>query len=123
MEIALEGWSGELRVDLLPGVVIKTITREMVCALVVLYNVCQKQGVIPIMTGASQNKAYPKGGLHDRGLAWDFRSGHLPNPTGAFLEIVASLKSLDKGYRALYHDSGYGMHFHVEYNVSAKRKP
>ena len=75
------------------------------------------------MTGASQNEAYKKGSLHDQGRAWDFRSKHLAKPMAAFLELTRMLKGIDKNYKTLYHDSGTGMHFHVEYNGSAKQMP
>lgn len=67
------------------------------------------------MTGASQSEAYQKGGLHDQGLAWDFRSSDFKNPKSVLLELTAILHGIDKGFRVLYHDVGYGLHFHIEY--------
>lgn len=115
MSIAARFPIRNLKVDVLKGVVIKEVNWPMLLAAEAMFLVCWKQGVTPKMTGAAQNSAYPKGGLHDQGLAWDYRSEHLKNPKAAFLELTAILRGIDKGFRTVYHDVGYGLHFHIEY--------
>jgi len=75
------------------------------------------------MTGASQNEAYAPGGIHDRAMAWDFRSKYLARPKAAFVELSKILKGIDTGFRVLYHDVGYGKHFHVEYREGTVVEP
>lgn len=104
-----------LKVEVLKGVVIKEVNWPMMIACEAMFLVCWKQGVLPVMTGASQSEAYVPGGIHDRALAWDFRSKHLARPKSAFLEVSKILSGIDKGFRVLYHDVGLGLHFHVEY--------
>lgn len=112
-----------LRVEILKGVVIKEVNWPMMIAMEAIFLVCWKQGRLPVMTGASQSAAYSPGGIHDSGSAWDFRSKHLPRPKTAFLELAKTLKGIDVGFRVLYHDVGYGKHFHVEYREGTAVKP
>ncbi len=108
-----------LSVDIVEGATIKCINWPMIVASEIVFLVCMKQGEHAVLTGASQNEAYPKGGIHDRGMAWDFRSEHLPRPKSAFLELHRALTRLDSSFRVLYHDVGFGLHFHIEYRCDS----
>ena len=107
-----------LKVKILRGVYIREINWAMLTVAEVMFLVCMRQGRTPVMTGAAQSVAYRKGGLHDRGLAWDYRSEHLERPKAAFAELSKTLARIDKSFRVAYHDVGYGLHFHIEYNVT-----
>jgi len=104
-----------LQIEVLEGVVIKEVNWPMIMVVEAMFLVCWKRGVIPKMTGAAQNEAYPVGGIHDQGLAWDFRSSAFSDPKSVLLELTAILRGIDKGFHVAHHDVGFGFHFHIEY--------
>lgn len=107
--------SKDARVLVLDDVRIKEINWQLIGAVNAMYEVFLKYGEIAMITGAYNSPAYPKGGIHDRGLAWDFRSSCISKPRLVLKEIEAILKSIDRRYRVLYHNVGYGYHYHIEF--------
>ena len=108
----------DLKIELLKGVIIKEVNWPMMIVSEAIFLAGWKRGVTVKMTGAAQTEAYRPGGIHDQGLAWDFRSSDFNDPKSVLLELTAILKGIDKGFRVLYHDVGFGLHFHVEYRGS-----
>lgn len=79
--------------------------------------IASEYGVEPVITGAWGEDIYPKGGVHDKGNALDYRSRDFVRPIIVASDLERRLKLIDKGFRVLYHDSGNGFHFHIEWQT------
>lgn len=111
-----------MKIDILYNVELMQLNEPMLKACQVVSSVCEKQGVRAVMTGAS-GESYPEKGYHAKNYALDFRCKHLPNQGIAFADIYMKLHLIDILYRVLWHDTGNGIHFHVEYRYDDKPFP
>ena len=111
-----------IKASFLPSVRFKHIPLEFLDVLQIVFEEYQKQSCPVVITGASY-ETYEPGEYHDQGYAWDFRTKALPNPFLAVGSIYARLHGLSKNYRCLYHDTGNGIHLHIEYRIDGKPCP
>ena len=112
----------ETKASFLPSVRFKHIPVEFLDVLQIVFEEYQKQSCPVVITGASY-ETYKDGGYHDQGYAWDFRTKTLPNPLLAIGAIYYRLRKLSKHYRVLYHDTGNGLHLHIEYRIDGDPCP
>jgi hypothetical protein len=85
------------------------------------FNLQRISGIVPVLTGAAYEN-YPVDSLHAMGYAWDFRSYQYADPESVFLGLQDWLAKISWRYRCLYHDTGTGMHYHIEYRVTLPDK-
>ena len=111
-----------IKARLLPGVRFLFIPTEFLNVLAIVFEEYEKQGCGVFITGASE-EGYMEGGYHDQGYAWDFRTKTLPNPLLAVGSVYYRLRKLSLSYRVLYHDTGSGIHMHIEYRIDGKPCP
>ena len=111
-----------IRASFHPSVRFKLIPLEFLDVLRIVFEEYLKQNCIVVITGASY-ETYEDGGYHDQGYAWDFRTKSLPNPLLAIGAIYYRLRKLSKHYRVLYHDTGNGLHLHIEYRIDGDPCP
>ena len=111
-----------IKASFLPGVRFKHIPAEFLDVLQIVFEEYAKQDTPIVITGASYEN-YVEGGYHDQGYAWDFRTKTLPNPLLCMGSIYYRLRELSLSYRCLYHDSGNGIHLHIEYRIDGKPCP
>lgn len=93
----------------------KEINYPLLIMFEVVAKVFSEYGLVPTITGAYGEDIYPVNGVHDRGLAIDVRTRDVDRPSVMGADIERRLKAFDKGFRVLYHDSGNGWHFHIDY--------
>ena len=110
----------KLRILINPNVHIGALSWPMIEASLAVWEAYQIEGVRPIMTGAA-DPSYPKGGVHDRGLAWDFRIWALRDPARVAEAIRGKLQDIDKRWVVLYGDSGHQDHIHVGLGHDAEK--
>jgi hypothetical protein len=80
--------------------------------------VTEGQGAAVVITSGSDFDPSRKLPYHARGMAWDFRSHYFTDPSKTRGRIEELLRAVDNRFRVLYHDSGHGKHFHVEYQFN-----
>ena len=110
------------KASFLPSVRFKHIPVEFLDVLRIVFEEYQKQSCPVVITGASY-ETYEPGEYHDQGYAWDFRTKTLPNSLLAIGGIYYRLRKLSALYRVLYHDTGNGIHLHVEFRIDGKPCP
>ena len=111
-----------IKASFLPSVRFKHIPVEFLDVLRIVFEEYQKQSCPVVITGASY-ETYEPGEYHDQGYAWDFRTKTLSNPLLAVGSIYYRLRNLSKQYRCLYHDTGNGIHLHVEFRIDGDTCP
>ena len=102
-------------VGIVTGAKLCVINDALLTALSVMTKLLHACGVPCIITSGCDPASTRHLPYHADGYAWDFRSRDLAEPLAVFSAMQSEFSSLDSRWRVLYHDQGFGYHFHVEY--------
>lgn len=103
------------RTLILPCVRFSEINIYLLTIMEVVAAVSADYGVVPIITGVTGEDIYPIGGAHRANRAIDYRSAIYAKPLAFVQDLQKRFNTIDPGFTVLYHDSGNGMHFHIQY--------
>jgi hypothetical protein len=103
------------RTLILPCVRFTEINIYLLTIMEVMAAVSSDHGVAPIITGVTGEDIYPVGGAHRANRAIDYRSAIYGKPMVVAQDLQKRFNTIDPGFTVLYHDSGNGMHYHIQY--------